>query len=89
MFSKDRYTRPQKANPRRRLADAVHLKGILMEPPIIHLYEGTWQFHEAIAFMAANGFVPAQFHPVNFHPKDEVSLVEVDCLFRLRDKGLD
>jgi FkbM family methyltransferase len=65
------------------------LKGILMELPIIHLYERTWQFHEAIAFMAANGFVPAQFHPVNFHPKDEVSLVEVDCLFRLRDKRMD
>jgi len=65
------------------------LKGILMELPIIHLYEGTWQFHEAIAFMAAHGFVPAQFHPVNFHWKDEVSLVEVDCLFRPRDKHLD
>jgi hypothetical protein len=65
------------------------LKGILMELPIIHLYEGNWQFHEAIAFMAANGFVPAQIHPVNFHWKDEVSLVEVDCLFRPRDSRLD
>jgi FkbM family methyltransferase len=60
------------------------LKGILMELPIIHLYEGTWQFHEALEFMASAGFVPAQIHPVNYHSKDRVSLVEVDCLFRPR-----
>jgi len=65
------------------------LKGVLMELPIVHLYEGTWQFHEAIAYMAANDFVPAQIHPVNFHRKDEVSLVEVDCLFRPRDRHMD
>jgi hypothetical protein len=57
--------------------------------PIIQLYEGNWQFHEAIAFMAEAGFVPAQIHPVNFHWIDEVSLVEVDCLFRPRDDRLD
>lgn len=61
------------------------LKGILMELPIIHLYEGTWQFHEAMEFMVSAGFVPAQIHPVNYHSKDNVSLVEVDCLFRPRD----
>ena len=61
------------------------LKGILLELPIIHLYEDTWQFHEALEFMAAAGFVPAQIHPVNYHSKDSVSLVEVDCLFRPRD----
>jgi FkbM family methyltransferase len=65
------------------------LKGVLMELPIIHLYEGTWQFHEAIEFMADAGFVLAQIHPVNYHPADEVSLVEVDCLFRRRDDRLD
>ena len=60
------------------------LKGILMELPIIHLYQDTWQFHEALEFMASAGFVPAQIHPVNYHSKDRVSLVEVDCLFRPR-----
>jgi FkbM family methyltransferase len=58
------------------------LKGVLMELPLIHLYQGTWQFHEAIKFMAAAGFVLAQIHPVNYHTKDSVSLLEVDCLFR-------
>ena len=57
-------------------------EGILMELPITQLYEGNWQFHEALEYMAAGGFVPAQIHPVNYHSKDRVSLVEVDCLFR-------
>jgi FkbM family methyltransferase len=65
------------------------LKGVLMELPIIHLYEGNWQFHEAVAFMAEAGFVPAQIHPVNFHWIDKMSLVEVDCLFRPLDPRLD
>jgi FkbM family methyltransferase len=65
------------------------VNGVLMELPIIHLYEGTWRFHEAVAFMDAAGFVPAQIHPVNYHSADGVSLVEVDCLFRPRDNRLD
>ncbi len=65
------------------------LKGILLELPIVHLYEGTWQFHDAIEFMSEAGFVPAQIHPVNYHSADAVSLVEVDCLFRLRDSRFD
>ena len=65
------------------------LKGILMELPIVHLYQGTWQFHKAIEFMADAGFVPAQIHPVNFHSTDRVSLIEVDCLFRPRDPRVD
>lgn len=65
------------------------MKGILMELPIVHLYEDTWRLHEAIEFMAEAGFVPAQIHPVNFHSADPVSLLEVDCLFRRRDPQLD
>lgn len=65
------------------------MKGVLMELPIIHLYEQTWMFHEAIAFMADVGFVPAQIHPVNYHSVDRMSLVEVDCLFRPRDARID
>ncbi len=65
------------------------MQGVLTELPIIHLYERTWQLHEAIEFMAAAGFVPAQIHPVNYHSIDKVSLVEVDCLFRPRDGRVD
>jgi FkbM family methyltransferase len=65
------------------------MTGVLMELPIIHLYEQSWQFHEAIEFMARAGFVPAQIHPVNYHSADKVSLIEVDCLFRRRDPTLD
>lgn len=65
------------------------MKGILMELPIVHLYQGTWGFHEAVEFMAGLGFVPAQIHPVNYHPADGVSLVEVDCLFRPRNSRMD
>lgn len=65
------------------------LKGVLIELPIIQLYEGNWSFHEALAFMAQAGFVPAQIHPVNFHSQDTLSVVEVDCLFRPLDPRLD
>jgi FkbM family methyltransferase len=65
------------------------MKGVLLELPIVHLYEGTWRFHEAVEYMSRAGFVPAQIHPVNYHSIDDVSLVEVDCLFRPRDSRLD
>jgi len=65
------------------------LDRVLMELPIIHLYEGTWRFHEAVAYMAESNFVPTQIHPVNFHSKDDVSLVDVDCLFRPWDRTID
>jgi FkbM family methyltransferase len=58
--------------------------GILMELPIIHVYEGEWQFHEGLKFMAEAGFVPAQIQAVNYHGRDNVSAVDFDCLFRPR-----
>ncbi len=58
------------------------MMGILMELPIIHVYDEEWQFHEALKFMAEMGFVPAQIQPVGYHGKDNVSAVEFDCLFR-------
>ena len=60
------------------------LLGILLELPVIHVYEGSWRFHEAIKFMDDAGFVPAQILPVNYHTVDNVSAVEFDCLFRPR-----
>ena len=65
------------------------LCGVLMELPVMQLYQGTWCLHEALAFMDRADFVPAQIHPVNFHSEDEVSVVEVDCLFRPRKPRLD
>ena len=56
--------------------------GILLELPIIHVYDGEWSFHEALKFMAGMGFVPAQIQPVGYHGIDKVSAVEFDCLFR-------
>jgi FkbM family methyltransferase len=58
------------------------LLGILLELPIIHVYDGEWSFHEALKFMAGMGFVPAQIQPVGYHGTDKVSAVEFDCLFR-------
>jgi FkbM family methyltransferase len=60
------------------------LAGIMLELPIIHAYEGVWQFHEAIKFLDDAGFVPAQITPVGYHTVDKVSAVEFDCLFRPR-----
>jgi FkbM family methyltransferase len=65
------------------------MRGVLMELPIVSLYQQTWQLHEAIVFMADAGFVPAQFHPVSYHTRDSVSLIEVDCLFRRHDSRID
>jgi FkbM family methyltransferase len=62
------------------------VSGILMELPVIRTYEGEWAFHEALAYMAALGFVPAQMQPVGFHTKDTASAVEFDCLFRPRSE---
>ncbi len=58
------------------------LKGIQMELPIVHLYEGNWQLHEALEYMASLSFVPAQINASNYDSRDPVSLLEVDCLFR-------
>jgi len=56
--------------------------GIQLELPVIRVYEGEWQFHEALKFMSDLGFVPAQIQPVSFHGADNVSAVDFDCLFR-------
>jgi FkbM family methyltransferase len=58
--------------------------GVQMELPIIHLYEGTWKFHEAVAYMSDLGFEISNIFPVNYDQTDTVSLVEVDCIFRRR-----
>ena len=58
------------------------LLGIQLELPVIRVYQGEWQFHEALEYMSEIGFVPAQIQPVNYHGADNVSAVDFDCLFR-------
>jgi FkbM family methyltransferase len=65
------------------------LKGVLLELPIVQLYHDNWSLQEALTFMHQAGFVPAQIHPVTYHPDDPMSLVEVDCVFRPRDPRID
>lgn len=57
-------------------------EGIMLELPVIRVYEGQWRFHEAVQYMFDLGFVPAQIQPVGYHGKDKVSAMEFDCLFR-------
>jgi FkbM family methyltransferase len=57
-------------------------QGVMLELPVIRVYDGAWRFHEAVHFMFKLGFVPAQIQPVGYHGKDKVSAVEFDCLFR-------
>jgi FkbM family methyltransferase len=64
----------------------MRMSGILMELPVIRTYEGEWAFHEALAYMAGLGFVPAQMQPVGFHTVDKAAAVEFDCLFRPRSE---
>jgi FkbM family methyltransferase len=64
-------------------------KGVLMELPIISLYNGSWHLSEGIEYMNKIGFVPTQIDPVNYHPVDRQALVEIDCLFRPLDTRLD
>jgi FkbM family methyltransferase len=57
-------------------------EGIMLELPVIRVYEGQWRFHEAVRHMFDLGFVPAQIQPVGYHGQDKVSAMEFDCLFR-------
>jgi FkbM family methyltransferase len=59
-----------------------HAAGVLMELPIISVYESSWSFLEAVRTMDGLGFVPCQVDPVNHHHADPMAAVEFDCLFR-------
>jgi FkbM family methyltransferase len=56
--------------------------GVQMELPIVHLYEGTWRFHEAVFYMREHGFEISNLLPVNYDHDDQASLLELDCIFR-------
>jgi FkbM family methyltransferase len=61
------------------------LLGVQLELPLIHLYQGTWKFDEALRFMRDAGFTLSQMRPVTYYSEDPVSLLEVDCVFRRTD----
>lgn len=61
------------------------LLGVQLELPLIHLYQGTWKFDEALRFMREAGFTLNQMRPVTYYSEDPVSLLEVDCVFRRTD----
>jgi FkbM family methyltransferase len=61
------------------------LLGVQLELPLIHLYQGTWKFDEALRFMREAGFTLSQMRPVTYYSEDPVSLLEVDCIFRRTD----
>ena len=57
--------------------------GAAMKPDLGLAARFADNFHVAPSeLMADAGFVPAQIQPVNYHGLDNVSLVDVDCLFR-------
>jgi len=61
------------------------LLGVQLELPLIHLYQGTWKFDEALRFMREAGFTLSQMRPVTYYSEDPVSLLEADCVFRRTD----
>lgn len=59
-----------------------HCVGLQLELPIAHIYDGVWDFNEAIEYVKELGFVPAQFRTVSTSEAFPASAVEVDCVFR-------
>lgn len=67
------------------MASLKFIKGAQLELPIVHFYESTWSFAEAVEYMRERNFVLSQVKPTNFLAVDPVSVVEVDCVFRRSD----
>jgi len=64
--------------------------GVLLEVPVVHMYEQVWSFEQALRFMDSVGFVLAQIKPVNFlWRQDPVSVSELDCVFRRKIESID
>jgi FkbM family methyltransferase len=60
-----------------------NIAGILMEIPLINIYENTWDFPEALVYMKSLGYAVSQMTPTNYaRGIDESSLLEIDCVFR-------
>ena len=68
-------------------ASLKHVVGLQAELPTGHLYEGVWTLPEALEFLMRRGFILAQTHPINYGANDPVSLIEMDCVFRVAEDG--
>ena len=66
------------------------MMGILMELPVIRMYDGEWQFHECAEVYADVG-LNSRANSVNglSAVMDNVSAVEFDCLFRPLARQMD
>jgi FkbM family methyltransferase len=59
------------------------LLGVLLEIPVVHLYENVWNLEECVSYMRSVKFVLAQVKPVNYlGQQDPVSVCDLDCVFR-------
>jgi FkbM family methyltransferase len=56
--------------------------GVLLELPIISLYESSWTMPVALEYMRERGFVLCQAEQNNHHPDDPMATFEFDCVFR-------
>jgi FkbM family methyltransferase len=63
--------------------------GVLMELPIINIYEDHWYLPEALDYMRNLGFLLCQMEPVGHHHLDPMATIEFDCLFRRATEGID
>jgi FkbM family methyltransferase len=63
-------------------ATLARTSALLLELPVVPLYESIWSFNEALAHIDALGFTPAQFRTVNTMTDDPACAIEFDCLFR-------
>lgn len=64
--------------------------GILIELPLMALYDDMWSFPEAIEYLYSSGFILSQVRPVNYAKNiDPSSMLEIDCVFRRADVSID
>jgi len=69
------------------LLERIH--GVQLELSISTFYENNWSMAEALDFMAASGFAPTHFRPNNFHRRDPIAIVDLDCIFRRIEPDMD
>lgn len=57
------------------------VRGMQMELPCVHLYEGVWSMSQALAAAERLGFSLFQMRPVNMSRTDAMAPIELDCVF--------
>lgn len=65
------------------------MRGVQLELSFLPLYEGEWTLSEALETMRTHGYVPAQVHPVLYHPADAQVWLQADFVFRRIDEAAD